>query len=186
MLNAIAWPAIGFTNAVRHNRASSRERRLFELLEQVAAHHAEALPFRQPETRRHPNCLFEGQLHFAHFANVCAERVRRSLRDADRGQDLVTVVEIYLHLVEGFAVTRDGAEIFIDPDDEALLRSGFRKGLEPKERVVQHLAAADRNVHIDAPSGFAEDRRNIRFDQVGPKGQERSCAVIDNEDSLFV
>src|ERR1700722_4493773 len=105
MLIAIAWLAISFTNAVPHNRASSRERRLFELLEQVPAHHAEALPFQQPETRRHPNCLFEGQLHFAHFANVCAERVRWSLKYADRGQGLFTVIEIYLHLVEGSAVT---------------------------------------------------------------------------------
>ena len=41
-------------------------------------------------------------------------------------------------------------------------------------------------MHIDAPSRFAEDRRNIRFDDVGPKGQERSRAVVDNEHCLLV
>src|ERR1700680_4847197 len=157
---------------------------LLQLLEQFVADTREPAFFDEVELRRCPDRFVESQLPLAHAPNILTECVGGSLGDANRRQDLLAVFQIDLHLIERLAVTRYRAEVFVDPDNQTLLGCGFSQSLEPQKRVVQHLTTADRDMHVDATARPSEDRNDVRFDDVGPEGQESRRTAVHDEHSL--
>src|ERR1019366_42782 len=62
----------------------------------------------------------------------------------------------------------------------------LRQRPESEQGIVKHLAAADRNMDVDPSAGIAQDSDDIRFENVCPERQERSCPAVHNEYGVVI
>src|SRR5580658_5357471 len=96
--------------------ATSSERRLRQLFEQFAADPIEPIFFHDVELGVYRNRFVEGQLPLPHVPNVGTVQVRGPLRNADRCENFLAVVQEDLHLIECLSVALDFPKVFVNPD----------------------------------------------------------------------
>ena len=96
--------------------SASREWRLRQLIEQFVAYPEQSRFLQNVEAGRGPDRFLKGQFPLAHASDVLAERVRRPLGNANRSEDLLSIVQEHLHLVERLLIARHWAEMLVDPN----------------------------------------------------------------------
>src|SRR5277367_403268 len=87
---------------------------------------------------------------------------------------------------ERLAVTRDDAEILVQPDHDVSLGAAIGETLEPLERVSERLSAGYDRVNVQLSPSIGKHLHRVAFHEVAPERNEGGSTVVDDEGSLFV
>src|ERR1700722_15976522 len=102
--------------------------------------------------------LAERQLSFDHLIHVSVEHTGAEAWEKNGSSHFVLVLEGYGYLGEVLSIVFDGAEVFIDPDDNAAGFADLGQRVEAIQRMCKGLTASNHGVYQESSICFAERR----------------------------
>jgi hypothetical protein len=154
-----------------------------KLLEKIAADQSQPLFGNQPEILA-LNGAVERHAPLKHQTDVIPKRVSIALADQDGTSQLRCELLGQLKILKPLPIALDFAEVFVQPDYDALVWGRFGNALESGEGVLHSLSAGDNDVDENAEALRSQKFEKLVLQHVMPERNERCRASVNDVGSV--